>query len=110
MIKGIRNWNDIVVLLIKLYGKIKYISIKEGKDVYKSQTFDQSLLGLYSSGTITREEALANATSRNDLLMDLDYYDAGKETKVKRSQNREANADKDILALKKWFIVILVLF
>ena len=76
-------------------------AIKEGKDVYKCQTFDQSLLELYASGIISREEALANATSRNDLLMDLDYYDAEKTLKKKRSSDFEEKVDKDIIALKK---------
>ncbi|MFK5881681.1 MAG: PilT/PilU family type 4a pilus ATPase [Sulfurospirillum sp.] len=76
-------------------------AIKEGKDVYKSQTFDQSLLGLYAAGTISRDEALANATSRNDLLMDLDYYDAEKTLKRKKSGEFKEKVDKDILALKK---------
>lgn len=31
------------------------------------QTFDQSLYELYRSGRISRDEALANADSRNDL-------------------------------------------
>ncbi len=76
-------------------------AIKNGKDVYKSQTFDQSLLDLYASGVITKEEALANASSRNDLLMDLDYYDAKKTLRKKRSGKIEEKIDKDIFALKK---------
>ena len=76
-------------------------AIREGKDVYKCQTFDQSLLDLYASGTISRDEALANATSRNDLALDLDYYDAGKKLDaVKKGHVKEAT-DKDIIALKK---------
>ncbi len=76
-------------------------AIKEGKDVYKSQTFDQSLLELYADGTVSRDEALANATSRNDLAMDLDYYDAEKSIKKKSSGSFEEKVDKDIIALKK---------
>ena len=76
-------------------------AIREGKDVYKCQTFDQSLLDLYASGTISRDEALANATSRNDLAMDLDYYEAEKKLKVIKKGYVEKVVDKDIIALKK---------
>ncbi len=76
-------------------------AIKEGKDVYKCQTFDQSLLNLYASGIISRDEALANATSRNDLAMDLDYYDAGMKPKVVKKGHTKETIDKDIIALKK---------
>ena len=76
-------------------------AIKEGKDVYKSQTFDQSLLDLYASGAISKEEALANASSRNNLLMDLDYHDAKKTLREKRSGKLEEKIDNDIFALKK---------
>ena len=76
-------------------------AIREGKDVYKCQTFDQSLLDLYASGTISRDEALANATSRNDLAMDLDYYEAGKKIEAVKKGYVEKVVDKDIIALKK---------
>ncbi len=76
-------------------------AIKEGKDIYKCQTFDQSLLGLYADGKISEEEALQNATSRNDLSMDIDYYNAGT-TQAKRSENQSSvKIDKDIIGLKK---------
>ena len=48
-------------------------ALREGKDVYKSQTFDQALLELYATGKISRQEAINSATSRNDLKMALDY-------------------------------------
>ena len=56
---------------------------------------------MYASGIISREEALANATSRNDLSMDLDYYDAGKKLEGLRKGTIKETVDKDILALKK---------
>jgi len=76
-------------------------AVREGKDVYKCQTFDQSLLDLYASGTISRDEALANATSRNDLAMDLDYYEAGKKLEAVKKGHVKKTVDKDIIALKK---------
>ncbi len=76
-------------------------ALKEGKDVYKCQTFDQSLLDLYASNKISEEEALQNATSRNDLLMDIDYYNARTSHNVRDNDSRIINTDKDIIGLKK---------
>ncbi len=44
-------------------------TIAEGKELYKSQTFDQGILDLYLAGTISREDALAFATSASDLKL-----------------------------------------
>lgn len=78
-------------------------ALKEGKDVYKTQTFDQSLLGLYAQGRISREEAILGSTSRNDITMALDFYDADKTQKeVRRSEVKslDEDRDKDIIGLK----------
>jgi len=79
-------------------------AIKEGKDVYKTQTFDQSLLGLYAEGRISRDEAIRGSTSRNDITMALDYFDADKTQKeIRRSETVLSSTrenDKDIIALK----------
>jgi len=79
-------------------------AIKEGKDVYKTQTFDQSLLGLYAEGRISRDEAIKGSTSRNDITMALDYFDADKTQKeIRRSETVLSSTrenDKDIIALK----------
>jgi len=47
-------------------------ALKDGKDTYKTQTFDQSLLNLYRRGIITRKEAFLNASNRNDLKLQMD--------------------------------------
>ncbi|MDD5160440.1 MAG: PilT/PilU family type 4a pilus ATPase [Sulfuricurvum sp.] len=44
-------------------------TIAEGKELYKSQTFDQGILDLYLAGRITRDDALAYATSASDLRL-----------------------------------------
>ena len=78
-------------------------ALKEGKDVYKTQTFDQCLVGLYSEGRIDKEEAIRAATSRNDIAMALDFYDADKTQKeVRRSEVKslDEDRDKDIIGLK----------
>ncbi|MDX1808376.1 MAG: PilT/PilU family type 4a pilus ATPase [Sulfurospirillaceae bacterium] len=76
-------------------------AIKEGKDIYKCQTFDQALLDLYARERITRDEALANATSRNDLALDLDYFDANKAKQKRQAEEENMANDNDIIGLKK---------
>jgi twitching motility protein PilT len=44
-------------------------TIAEGKELYKSQTFDQGILDLYLEGRISREDAFAFATSPSDLKL-----------------------------------------
>ena len=46
-------------------------NIARGKEQYGMQTFDQSIMELYSKGDISVEEALQNATSPNDLRLKL---------------------------------------
>jgi twitching motility protein PilT len=76
-------------------------ALREGKDVYKSQTFDQSLLDLYATGKISKTEALSSATSKNDLLMLLDFEDARKGISSSPDKKTVFDADKDIIGLKK---------
>ena len=87
-------------------------AIAEGKDIYKSQTFDQALLEHYANGVISRQEALNNASVPNDLKMKLDYYDAEKahQRKTHNLKNEDLNEkermnsfkeDSDIIGLKK---------
>ena len=47
-------------------------TIAEGKELYKSQTFDHAILDLYLAGRISREDALANATSASDLKLKME--------------------------------------
>ena len=44
-------------------------AIAQGTSQYGMQTFDQSLYGLWSAGLITREEAMAKATNRDELRL-----------------------------------------
>jgi len=79
-------------------------AIKEGKDVYKTQTFDQALLGLYAEGRISRDSAIQTSTSRNDITMALDFYDADKSLKEARKEELPEGTkeyDKDIIGLKQ---------
>ncbi len=44
-------------------------ALAEGKEIYGSQTFDQSLFELSQKGLISQEEALTNASIKADLMM-----------------------------------------
>ena len=46
--------------------------IEKGKDVYGSQTFDQSLYELWRKGLITKEDALKYATKPDDLKLKME--------------------------------------
>ncbi len=50
-------------------------AIRDGKDTYKTQTFDQALLDLYKAGIISKKEAFLNATNRNDLKLKMDILE-----------------------------------
>lgn len=56
-------------------------TIAEGKDLYKSQTFDQALLDLYFAGTISRDNALMYATSASDMKLRMEGFSATIEKK-----------------------------
>lgn len=44
-------------------------TIISGKEIYGSQSFDQSLLDLYAQGKISKEEAIKNATTASDMKL-----------------------------------------
>ncbi|MDO9303867.1 MAG: PilT/PilU family type 4a pilus ATPase [Sulfuricurvum sp.] len=71
-------------------------TIAEGKELYRSQTFDQGILDLYLLGTISREDALAYATSASDLKLrmegmagTIDKNQIGKEDMPKEFREEE---------------------
>ncbi|MDR3346511.1 MAG: transaldolase [Campylobacteraceae bacterium] len=91
-------------------------AIEADRDVYHSQSFNQSLLELYIADTISYHEALYTATSPADLKILLDNYDIKKNKEAKDKdikiyvsdeENSENNNvmidmnDLDILALKR---------
>jgi len=77
-------------------------AIESGKEHYKSQSFDQSILDLYNDGIISKEEAMKNATSASDLELKI----SGLTSSIagESSQNPEAieisEDDEDIFTLK----------
>ncbi len=78
-------------------------AIEAGKDHYKSQSFDQSILDLYLDGTISKEQALENATSASDLELKIGGLSSGKITSVpKDSDEKQEDTinEEDIFDLK----------
>lgn len=53
-------------------------TIEAGKEHYKSQSFDQSILDLYNDGIISKEQAMKNATSASDLELKMSGLSSGK--------------------------------
>ncbi|MBA3024906.1 MAG: PilT/PilU family type 4a pilus ATPase [Sulfurimonas sp.] len=74
-------------------------AIENGKDHYKSQSFDQSLLDLYDEGIISKEQALENATSASDLALKISGLTSGKITSSTGSGSR-VNTHEDFFDLK----------
>ncbi|MCL2220066.1 MAG: PilT/PilU family type 4a pilus ATPase [Chitinispirillia bacterium] len=60
-------------------GEIR-INMAKGREQYGSQTFDQALIDLLKQGVITEKEALMNATSANDLKLQITTGTAGSST------------------------------
>ncbi|MDQ7044466.1 MAG: PilT/PilU family type 4a pilus ATPase [Sulfurimonas sp.] len=73
-------------------------AIANGSEHYKSQTFDQSIFGLYTDGVITKENALSNATSASDLQLRMSGLTAGK---ASQSDVKNSDKDEDVFDLKE---------
>jgi twitching motility protein PilT len=74
-------------------------AIENGKDHYKSQSFDQSLLDLYEEGIISKEQAFENATSSSDLALKINGLQSGKITNAAGASPR-TNTQDDVFDLK----------
>jgi len=79
-------------------------AIENGKEHYKSQSFDQSILDLYNDGVISKEKAMENATSASDLALKISGLASGKTTSISTQNNEqnksEVTMDDDIFDLK----------
>jgi len=77
-------------------------AIEAGKEHYKSQSFDQSILDLYNDGIISKEQALKNATSASDLELKISGLTSGKssDTSSSRESISVSHDDEDIFDLK----------
>ena len=79
-------------------------AIENGKDHYKSQSFDQAILELFNDGIISKEQAMENATSASDLELKISGLSSGKITSAPKNATRtnsiEILNDNDIFDLK----------
>jgi twitching motility protein PilT len=77
-------------------------AIEAGKEHYKSQSFDQSILDLYNDGIISKEQAMKNATSASDLELKISGLSSGKasDTPTNTKSLNISQDDEDIFDLK----------
>ena len=74
-------------------------AIAEGRDHYKSQTFDQAILDLYNSGIISESNALSNATSAADLKLKMSGLNSSVSSPSSEDSGK-TKEDEDIFDLK----------
>ena len=70
-------------------------TIEEGREIYGSQSFDQSLLALYCEKKISEEVVFEHATNPSDMKLKLDGGCSGKEEAVKSDEPVDIFALKD---------------
>ncbi len=76
-------------------------ALEKGKDVYKTQSFDQALLDLYKEKIISKKTALDYATSASDLKLKMEgLMEASEALKSGESANKSVFKDDDIFDLK----------
>ena len=78
-------------------------AIENGKEHYKSQSFDQSILELYEDGIISKDQAMNNATSASDLALKISGLSSAKYTTSKSSKDglgSQVIHDEDVFDLK----------
>jgi twitching motility protein PilT len=69
-------------------------ALAEGKDIYKTQTFDQSLFDLFKENIIDKQEAISNASYPSDLKMKIENF-------VSQKTDKTQDVNEDIISLKK---------
>ncbi len=69
-------------------------ALAEGKEIHKTQTFDQALFDLVEEGRITIEEALRNATKPTDLKLKLSM-------RANKKESSGESEEKDFIELKR---------
>ena len=72
-------------------------SIEKGKDIYGTQTYDQSLFALYNKGTISKSAALRHATNPSDLSLNMQGIQKNQEGENKNTEKKE---NKGVFDLK----------
>ncbi len=69
-------------------------AIEAGREHYKSQSFDQSIMDLYEDGIISKEQALENATSASDLALKISGLNSTKYTSSDATDETESDVVK----------------
>ncbi len=81
-----------------------YDAIEQSKNTYGMQTFEQHLLDMYTSGIITKEEALKSASRRENLDIKIKSADLAKKRAMVASIEEDAallrEFQSDVIALK----------
>jgi len=81
-----------------------YDAIEQSKNTYGMQTFEQHLLDMYTSGIITKEEALKSASRRENLDIKIKSADLAKKRAMVASIEEDAELLKEfqseVIALK----------
>ncbi|MGP1532763.1 MAG: type IV pilus twitching motility protein PilT [Campylobacter sp.] len=81
-----------------------YDAIEQSRNTYQMQTFEQHLLDMYTSGIITKEEALKSAGRRENLDIKIKSADLAKKRAMLASIEEDAALLKefqsDVIALK----------
>lgn len=79
-------------------------TIEAGKEHYKSQSFDQSILDLYNDGVISKEQAMENATSASDLELKINGLSSGQinanDNKESKKETQSDSSFDDVFDLK----------
>jgi twitching motility protein PilT len=77
-------------------------AIEKGKEHYRSQSFDQSILELYNEGVITKEKAKDFATSAADMELRMSGLTSGKAGEQKEGARKDGKptTSDDIFDLK----------
>jgi twitching motility protein PilT len=69
-------------------------ALEEGKEIYGTQSFDDSLIDLVLSGKVSKEEALANASVPDDLALKI------KKAQLLENSDEEEDKKEEIIGLK----------
>ena len=72
-------------------------TIEKGREIYGSQSFDQSLLDLYHKGTISKSVALRYASNASDLNLN---FEGIQKTGADTNRNITSNQSKGAFDLK----------
>jgi len=75
-------------------------AIEAGRDIYKSQSFDQAILDIYNEGVISKERATDYATSASDLELKMNGLNTGVQHKSNVESEDKQEDIIDVFGLK----------